>query len=77
MPELEKVETAVREILQPLIEADGGTIDVVSADDKKVVLRLGGSYGGCPGVPYVKSDVIEPLLHKRVPGDYSIEYLRG
>lgn len=77
MPELQDIESAVQQYLAPLIEADGGTIRVVSADASVVVLRLGGSYGGCPGVPYVKSDIIEPLLHKRVPGDYKVQYERG
>lgn len=77
MPDLDEIKTVVSELLAPLIEADGGTITVVSSDENSVVLKLGGSYGGCPGVPYAKSDVIEPLLQKRVPGDYTIEYQRG
>ena len=71
------IENAVRTILRPLIEADGGTIDFVSAAADEVVLRLGGSYGGCPGVPYVKTDVIEPLLRIKAPGDYAVRYERG
>lgn len=58
----------VAEVLQPLLEADGGGVEVVSVDTTaspvEVVLHLTGAFRGCPGSPVVQRGVIEPVLAK-------------
>jgi len=65
----ERAEAAVREYLEPLMSADGGHIEVVEADDKRVVVHLSGACAGCPGQPFSLEGVIVPVL-KRVLGEH-------
>jgi Fe-S cluster biogenesis protein NfuA len=64
----EQILEVVRELVAPLIRADGGEIYIVSADDGGVSLHVGGRYSGCPGNTLARRRVIEPLISKRVPG---------
>lgn len=65
----ERAEAAVREYIEPLVKVDGATVEVIEADDKRVVLHLGGSYAGCPSKPFAVEGVIIPVL-KRVLGEH-------
>ena len=64
----ERAEAAVREYIEPLVRADGGQIEVVEADDKRVVIHLSGACAGCPGQVFSMQGLIVPVL-KRVLGD--------
>lgn len=55
-------------VLRPLIEADGGSIELVDVEDDEVVVRLSGTCAGCPGRPYTLSQVITPAV-QRVLGE--------
>ncbi len=57
----------VREVLGPLLRADGGEVWVVSATDDALVLHLGGRFAGCPGNTLAKRRVIEPAVHAVAP----------
>lgn len=65
----ERAEAAVREYIEPLVRADGGTIEVIEADEKRVVIHLSGACSGCPGQPFSLEGVITPVL-KRVLGEH-------
>lgn len=54
----------VNDIVRPLIEADGGSIEVLEVMDDKVTVRLGKACVGCPGVYYTKEFVIRAALEK-------------
>ncbi|HEV8244819.1 MAG TPA: NifU family protein [Polyangiaceae bacterium] len=58
----------VRDVVAPLIRADGGEIHILSADDGGVALHVSGRYSGCPGNTLARRRVIEPIIGKRVPG---------
>ena len=58
----------VREVLAPLVKADGGDLYLVSVDDSGVSLHLAGRFSGCPGNTLVRRRVIEPALLSAVPG---------
>lgn len=60
----EQVEAIVAEVLRPLVEADGGRIDVIDVDEgnASVTIKLSGACAGCPGAPYTRTRVIEPAL---------------
>lgn len=63
-----EVERILREVIRPLIEADGGDVDLVSVDESKtpieISLAVGGAYRGCPGTPLVARSVMEPAFAK-------------
>lgn len=69
-----KIETVLQEIIQPLIQIDGGNIELISAENNTVVLELSGKCSGCPGKPYTLSGIIEPLLKKTVGESVTIRY---
>lgn len=58
-PEL--VLRALREIIAPLVEADGGVLFVVPRPTG-LKLHLAGTCGGCPGVRTTVAEVIEPAV---------------
>ena len=57
----------IREILAPLIHADGGELYVVRAADDTLELHLGGRYAGCPGNTLTTRRVIEPAIRAVAP----------
>lgn len=64
----DEVESVIEQHLRPLVEADGGTIELVELEGKRVVLRLEGTCAGCPGKPFTLAGVLEPAL-RRVLGE--------
>lgn len=48
-----KARRLIDEVVRPLLQVDGGQIELVSVTEARMVVRLGGSYRGCPGRPYV------------------------
>jgi Fe-S cluster biogenesis protein NfuA len=57
----------LKEILGPLVRADGGDIYIVRADMEAVVLHLTGRYAGCPGNNVARRQVLEPALRSAAP----------
>jgi len=63
----EKVEDALKEV-RPMLEADGGDVELVSvSDDGKVTLKLTGACGCCPMSQMTLKMGIEKILKKKVP----------
>lgn len=63
----EKVEEALKEV-RPMLEADGGNVELVSvSDDGKVTLRLTGACGSCPMSQMTLKMGVERIIRKRVP----------
>ena len=62
--------TAVIDEVRPLLQADGGNIELVSvAEDTGVVsVRLQGACKGCPGAAMTLKMGVERLLKEKVPG---------
>lgn len=56
-----------REVLAPLVRADGGELYVVAVEPDSLSLHLAGTCAGCPGRPYTTSAVIEPAIHAVAP----------
>lgn len=57
----------VREIVAPLVRADGGRLYLVVAADDAVSLHLTGRYSGCPGNTLAARRVIEPAIFAVAP----------
>ena len=64
----DEIVRVVREVLAPLVQADGGELYLVSVDDSGVSLHLAGKFSGCPGNTLARRRVLEPLVASAVPG---------
>ena len=59
--------SVVREVIEPLVRADGGRVYLVEAAAESVSLHLTGSYSGCPGNTLAQRRIIEPALRSVAP----------
>lgn len=57
----------LRTVAVPLTVLDEAELYVVSANEGDVHLHLGGSYSGCPGVPFVERHLLSPLVAEIFP----------
>ena len=58
----------VIESIRPMLQNDGGDIELVGTDeDKRVRVRLQGACRGCPGAAMTLKMGVERLLKERVP----------
>jgi len=54
--------------IRPMLQNDGGDIELVGVDDDKTVkVRLQGACKGCPGAQMTLKMGVERLLKERVP----------
>lgn len=58
----------VRDVLAPLVRADGGDLYLVSLEDTGVSLHLTGRFAGCPGNTLARRRIFEPPLSAVAPG---------
>jgi Fe-S cluster biogenesis protein NfuA len=75
-PAREQILEIVREVVGPLIRADGGELYLVSLQERSVALHLSGRFSGCPGNTLARRRVIEPILTSRFP-ELRIEITSG
>ena len=68
-----QAQALIDEYIRPLVEADGGKIDLLEATGNRVVIRLSGTCFGCPGQPYTIGGVIEPAFKKALGPDVIVE----
>ena len=59
--------------IRPAIQADGGDIVLLGAEDGKVSLQMVGACGGCPLSMMTLKAGIERILKDRVPGVREVE----
>lgn len=63
----DEILTVIREVLAPMVAADGGRLYVIQADSKQVSLHLAGRFAGCPGNQVTTRRVIQPLIAAIAP----------
>jgi Fe-S cluster biogenesis protein NfuA len=69
----EKVEAVINEI-RPLLQADGGDIELVGIEEGGVVkVRLRGACAGCPGAQMTLKMAVERRLKAKVPEVQRVE----
>ena len=56
-----------RDVIAPLIRADGGEVYVVAVEPDHLTLHLAGTCAGCPGATITVKQVIEPAVHAVAP----------
>ncbi len=74
---MDELENAIEELVRPLVEADGGQIELISLEGDCATVRLSGACGGCPGAPYTQRGLIEPVLSKAAGRSIQVKLLRG
>lgn len=60
----------VIEKIKPILAADGGSVELISVDEKKgiVTVRLTGACGCCPHAAMTLKGVVERMVREEVPG---------
>jgi Fe-S cluster biogenesis protein NfuA len=56
-----------REILAPLVRADGGEMYLVTSSADEVHIHLAGTCSGCPGSSMTRDRVLEPAILAAAP----------
>lgn len=68
----DKVEAALNEI-RPMLQADGGDVELVEIDGNVVKVRLQGACAGCPMAQMTLKNGIERVLKEKIPEIESVE----
>ena len=68
----EKIQEALNKI-RPMLQADGGDVELVDVRDGIVTVRLQGACGGCPMSQMTLKNGIERILKQEVPEVVSVE----
>lgn len=68
----EKVEEALNKI-RPMLQADGGDVELVDVEDGVVKVRLQGACAGCPMSQMTLKNGIEKMLKEEIPEIKSVE----
>ncbi len=63
----EPVEKLCRDVLAPLVHADGGQLFLVKVTAEDVHIHLGGACAGCPGAAVTRERMLEPALKSVLP----------
>jgi Fe-S cluster biogenesis protein NfuA len=56
-----------RELVAPLVRADGGELYVVSATTEDIHIHLAGTCAGCPGAVLTTERLVQPALASVAP----------
>lgn len=56
-----------RELIWPLVRADGGELYVVSVTADDIHIHLAGTCAGCPGATFTGERLVEPLVKQVAP----------
>jgi Fe-S cluster biogenesis protein NfuA len=68
----EKVEAALNDI-RPMLQRDGGDVELVSIEGGVVKVRLQGACAGCPMSQMTLRNGIERVLKERIPEVTAVE----
>lgn len=68
----EKVEAAINKV-RPMLQRDGGDVELVEIEDGVVKVRLQGACAGCPMSQMTIKNGIERFLRQEVPEVKSVE----
>jgi len=71
----EKV-TAVIDEIRPLLQADGGDIELVSVEEGVVKVKLRGACACCPGAAQTLKLAVERRIKERVPEIVKVENVK-
>ena len=69
---IEKVKSVLEKI-RPMLQADGGDVELIDVEDGVVKVRLQGACAGCPMSQMTLKQGIERLLTQEIPEIRSVE----
>jgi Fe-S cluster biogenesis protein NfuA len=69
---MEKVKSVLDKI-RPMLQADGGDVELINVEDGVVKVRLQGACAGCPMSQMTLKQGIERLLTQEIPEVRSVE----
>ena len=69
---MEKVK-AVLDKIRPMLQADGGDVELIDVEDGVVKVRLQGACSGCPMSQMTLKNGIERIIKQEVPEIKSVE----
>lgn len=64
---IDKLLGLCRDVLAPLVRADGGELYLVALEPEQITLHLAGTCAGCPGAVMTTKAVIEPAVQAVAP----------
>lgn len=67
------IERTINEQIRPALRADGGDIELVDVEGKKVIVALRGMCAGCKTAEFTMKDVVEARLREFVCDDIVVE----
>jgi Fe-S cluster biogenesis protein NfuA len=67
-----KVQAAIDQI-RPMLQRDGGDVELVDVQDGVVVVRLRGACAGCPMSQMTLKNGIEKFLKREIPEVVSVQ----
>ena len=73
----EEIQAVVDEILAPLLQADGGAVELIDVSEECVKLKLTGAASTCTGSRFTQVGVIEPLLRGVLGPTVRVEIQKG
>ncbi len=70
----EQVQAVINDI-RPILQSDGGDIELISVDEKTGIVTVGlrGRCGGCPHAQMTLQAVVEKKIKELVPGVTAVE----
>jgi Fe-S cluster biogenesis protein NfuA len=63
----EEVVRLCREVLAPLVRADGGEMHLVVGNTEEIQIHLSGTCAGCPGAALTRDRILAPVLVAALP----------
>jgi Fe-S cluster biogenesis protein NfuA len=69
---LEKVQNVLNKI-RPMLQKDGGDVELICIDNKTVKVKLQGACAGCPMSQMTLKNGIEKILKEQIPEIESVE----
>jgi len=63
----EKVQEVIDSKIKPLLQADGGDIELVDVEEGVVKVRLTGACAGCPAAAMTLQAGVERILKEAIP----------
>ncbi|MBR2426727.1 MAG: NifU family protein [Lentisphaeria bacterium] len=59
--------------LRPMLQADGGDMELIAIEGKNVKLMLKGACGGCPHATITIRDGIQRILREEIDAEITVE----
>jgi Fe-S cluster biogenesis protein NfuA len=71
----DKVQAAIEKI-RPMLQRDGGDVELVDVQDGVVTVRLQGACAGCPMSQMTLKNGIEKLLKREIPEIVAVQAVK-